>query len=145
MRKPPGKEPGYRDWAKQRVCELIASGMTLRQACREENMPTHKTVLDWVQKDPAFANQYARARDLLLEHWAEEIVEIADDGSRDTKVVGEDGREVADTEWINRSRLRVDARKWLLSKLKPGTYGDKLDVEHKGNVTVEIVKFPDAG
>jgi hypothetical protein len=78
----------------------------------------------------------------------EEILEIADDASRDT-IQTEHGQR-ADNEWIARSRLRVDARKWLMARLAPKKYGDKMLKEHTGadggpvlsSLTVNFVKPP---
>lgn len=141
MRKPAGKDIGYRDWAKKRIVELISAGNSLRAACREENMPDPSTVLAWTKKDPEFAQQYARARELLLEHWAEQIIEIADDSSGDVEI-GPDGKARLNGEFANRSRLRVDSRKWLLSKLMPKVYGDKVsqDVKVEGALEVSWAK-----
>ena len=115
----------------------MAEGESLRSICRDPEMPHRSTVHQWLSKNPEFAIQYALARELMVEHWADEILEIADDGTTDfvTKV-GRNGAEyeAVDQEHIQRSRLRVDARKWLMSKLKPGVYGDHLDVEHSGVV-----------
>ena len=60
---------------------------------------------------------------------AEQILEISDDVSSDYTEL-EDGRKVIDHEAIQRSRLRVDTRKWLASKLYPKRYGDRVDVDH---------------
>jgi hypothetical protein len=87
--------------------------------------------MKWAREIPAFTEQYTKARKDLLEYWAEEILDIADDGSNDwIKREKEEGRieTVVDSEHINRSRLRVDTRKWLLSKLDAKKYGDKLAV-----------------
>ena len=69
----------------------------------------------------------ARARDIGLERMAEETVEIADDSGLDV-VMTEDGPR-ADGEVVQRAKLRVDTRKWLLSKLAPKRYGDRLQVD----------------
>jgi hypothetical protein len=113
------------------VCRRMSAGESLRQLCRDPQMPCTTTVLKWARDMPEFREQYAHAREDLLAHWAQEITEIADDGSidwieRETK----SGRmlTVPDQEHINRSRLRIDARKWLLSKLAPRKYGDKLEL-----------------
>ena len=102
-------------------------------------MPNRPTVYLWMNKNPAFASQYAQARESLYEHWADEILTIADDGTTDyvTKV-GRNGHEyeAVDQEHIQRSRLRVDSRRWLLSKLKPGVYGDRLESVLSGQVDV---------
>jgi hypothetical protein len=98
-------------------------------------MPAPSTVRLWVLQDQSLAEQYARARESLYEHWADELLEISDDGSNDymerlTK--NGDTETVVNNEHINRSRLRVDSRKWLLSKLLPKKYGDKASVELTG-------------
>lgn len=90
--------------------------------------------MKWAREIPEFTQQYAKAREALLEHWAEEIVEIADDGSNDwVQSHDEDnpGYRV-NGEHINRSRLRVDTRKWLLSKLAAKKYGDRVAAELSG-------------
>lgn len=95
-------------------------------------MPSTSAVLRWVRQFPEFRQRYVQARESLLEHWAEEITEIADDGSNDwMERRGEEGAPagwVANGEHIQRSRLRVDTRKWLLSKLAPKKYGDRVNV-----------------
>ena len=85
---------------------------------------------------------------------ADEITDIADDSSNDwmdRKTKSGDTIRVIDHEAINRSRLRVDARKWIASKLKPKKYGEKLDLTHQGpnggpiRSKSEVVIFPDGG
>lgn len=97
-------------------------------------MPCIATVMKWARDFPDFTEQYARAREALQEHWAEEILDIADDSTNDwvdREVKG--GRHVRslDEERVSRARLRIDSRKWLLSKLAPKKYGDKIDLTHQ--------------
>lgn len=129
---PAGPKTTYdRDTANE-VCRRMACGETLRGICRDEDMPPESTVRGWVIDDREnFAAQYARARRLQVDHWADEIVAVADDGAGDTWV-DEDGNERVNHDVIRRSELRVDTRKWLMSKLKPGTYGDRSKVELMG-------------
>jgi hypothetical protein len=75
--------------------------------------------------------QYLRAKELCVDAYAEEIIEISDDGSRDT-YTDEKGKEVIDREVIARSQLRIDARKWYASRLAPKKYGDKLSAMQDG-------------
>lgn len=117
------------------ICRRLSEGESLRQLCRDESMPCTSTVLKWAREIPVFSQLYTGAREALLEHWAEEINEIADDGSNDwIKRESDKGRVevVVDAEHINRSRLRVDTRKWLLSKLAPRKYGDRVTAELSG-------------
>lgn len=121
------------------ICERIADGETLRQVCRLKGIPA-STVRRWVLNDiDGFSARYTHARDLCLESWADEVVEIGDDAANDwmsrehKNSPDDDPKKVAwqvNGEHVTRSRLRVDSRKWLLSKLKPERYGDK--VEHTG-------------
>lgn len=96
-------------------------------------MPSPWAVLRYVEKDQQFAQRYAHARSLGLEVIADEIMEISDDGRNDW-IEREEGGMDANHEHINRSKLRVDSRKWLLSKMRPDKYGDasKLTVDGTG-------------
>jgi hypothetical protein len=91
-----------------RICERLAAGETLRAICRDDGMPSHGTVLNWAKAEP-FSDQYARSRETGYALMADQLTEIAD-GDGDPA----------------RDRLRVDTRKWLLSKALPKIYGDKL-------------------
>lgn len=98
-------------------------------------MPAQSTVYLWLESKPDFSEQYATSRDCGLDAMAEETLEIADDGTNDwMKRQNKDGStvDVVDSEHINRSRLRVDTRKWYLSKLAPKRYGERLQHEHSG-------------
>lgn len=112
-------------------------------------MPPERTIYGWLAAHEDFQQNYARARERQADKLAAEIIEIADDASGDTVTrTNDDGSEyeVANHEWIARSRLRVDARKWAASKLAPKKYGDKIEATHTGEVglTVKIIKFGDA-
>lgn len=101
-------------------------------------MPPEATVRGWVTDDrEGFAAQYARARDAGLDKMADEVLQIADDASRDWVKV--DGKKSLNAEHVQRSRLRFDARRWYLSKLAPKRYGDVQRVEHSGSVDVAAV------
>lgn len=124
-----GRPSDYTAETAKIICMRMAEGESLREICRGDGMPGQRTVFQWLQKHSEFAQQYAKAREQLLEHWADEIVEIADDGSNDwMERENKDGStyETVRADHINRSRLRVDTRKWLMSKLAPKKYGDRL-------------------
>lgn len=108
------------------ICERIADGESLRAICRDETMPDARTVHRWVAKDEEFRQQYARAMELRANVIFEDVIEIADDTADDT-TTNADGAEIVNHEHIARSRLRVDARKWFLSKVAPKKYGDRLE------------------
>lgn len=138
------------------ICARLAKGESLRSICRDEGMPSDVAVRQWALNDiNGFYAQYAQARDLGLDAMAEEVCEIADDGSNDyVERVNKNGETetVFNTEHVQRSRLRFDARRWYLSKLAPKKYGDRLThegdpnnplrVDHSGQVTLYM---PDNG
>ena len=132
----PRIRPTYSPAIAEEICRRLAEGEGLRAICRDEHMPTESTVRGWYVDDyQGFAAQYARARDIGLEVMAEETIEIADDSGLDV-VMTENGPR-PDGEAINRAKLRVDTRKWLLSKLAPKRYGDRLQVD--ATVSVEAM------
>ena len=112
------------------ICERLADGESLRAICLADDMPNRATVFRWLGAEATFRDQYARAREEQAETLLDEIVEIADDSAGDASDV--DGMNVLNSEHIQRSRLRVDARKWVVSKLAPKKYGDKLQTEISG-------------
>jgi len=126
----------YSDDLADEILDRLASGETLRGICRSKHIPPASTVRGWVvdNKGPGFAERYARARAMGMDEMADEIVEIADDIANDT-LLDSDGNARANSEWISRSRLRVDSRKWLMSKVAANLYGDKLDVAVTGDVS----------
>lgn len=115
------------------ICRRIADGHSLREIGGDAGMPAKPTIVRWLDRQD-FRAQYARAKEAQADHFADEILEIADDASNDwmERNVGEEVVVVPDHEHISRSKLRVDARKWLMSKMAPKKYGDKVSLEHGG-------------
>jgi hypothetical protein len=106
----------YSAAAALQICVRLSSGESLRAICRDPDMPPEGTVRGWVRDNPdGFAARYREARAMLIERWADGIIEIADD----------------ETIEPNSRRVRVDTRKWLMSKLAPHRYGDRL--AHSGD------------
>ena len=110
-----------------KICERIMAGRSLRDVCRDQDIPSRFTVYKWLAENDSFADQYARATDVRTEELADEIFEIADDASNDW-MTNAKGDKVLNAEHVQRSRLRIDARRWALSKMNPRKYGDKLQV-----------------
>jgi hypothetical protein len=138
-----GKPTKYSKDVAERVCELMAQGFTLREICKPDEMPAPSTVRWWVVNDVnGIAERYARAREAQADHWADEILEASDDGSNDWMVrQRRDGSDevVVNREHVSRSQLRVDARKWLLAKLHPAKYGERVAVDAtlNGRMTID--------
>lgn len=131
-----GRPSEYTVEAAAAICAEIACGKSVREICRADEMPAMSTIFSWLSKHSDFAEQYVRAREAQADYLAEELLEIADDGSNDwMERQGKDGETsgyVVNGEAVQRSKLRVDARKWLMSKLQPKKYGDKLQAELTG-------------
>ena len=113
----------------------MAEGESLRRICGDDDMPNKATVLRWLGDDshPGFREQYAHAGEMRADFWAEEIIEIGDDGTNDT-TEDDSGRNIVNHEIVARARLRCDNRKWLMARLAPKKYGDKM--QHTGDLTV---------
>lgn len=125
----------YNKETADRICKEISErSVSLRTICKDKSLPCTSTIYKWLTNNKSFAEQYARARDMQADLLAEEILEIADNSQGDT--LSGEGGEYANHEWINRSKLRVDARKWLASKLAPKKYGDKIDHTSGGDKLV---------
>ncbi|KAI3598735.1 hypothetical protein D8I24_5681 [Cupriavidus necator H850] len=110
------------------ICSRMAEGESLRSICRDDTMPALGTVFRWVANDKAFREQYEAAMAQRAEALFEELFEIADESCDDT-YVDENGNTKTNAEVIARSRLRVDVRKWALSKMLPKKYGDKQEID----------------
>jgi hypothetical protein len=139
-----GRPSAYTQEIADKICEQLAtSNLSLRKICEDESVPNISTVLRWLAVNEAFRDQYALARECQADFLAEEIIEIADDSSGDVMTITKNGEEseVENREFTARSRLRVDARKWVASKLKPKKYGESSKVDL--TVAKEIPLFPD--
>lgn len=115
------------------ICAKIAEGLTLNQIALDMGAAGRSTILMWVAQDKEFAEQYRLAKMAQADHFAEEIIEIADDGSNDwIEREGQRGTiyQVVDKEAVMRSKLRVDTRLRLMASFAPKKYGAKVEVEH---------------
>lgn len=124
------------------ICDLIIEGHTMRSIETQPGMPTAKTIMRWLAAHEDFLAAYQRAKEIQTESMEEEIVEISDDSSKDViEKIGKDGKPytVIDHEVVNRSRLRVDTRKWIMSKRAPKRFGDNQNVEFGGQIRATLV------
>lgn len=137
-----GRPSSYTTEIGEAICARLAKGESMRSICKDESMPCQATIYNWLASDklPQFMEQYTRGREAQAECLAEEIIAIADDGQNDTYVDSEGLRRV-DHDNIARSKLRVEARKWVAAKLLPKKYGDRMQVDHTGKVDVDITHY----
>ncbi|WP_421249106.1 terminase [Aeromonas sanarellii] len=142
-----GRRSAYTNELGEAICSAIADGVSLRAVLARPGMPSKSMVMRWLadERYMAFRDQYARAREDLADKLADEILQIADDGSNDT-FLDANGNVKVNHDVIARARLQIDARKWLASKLAPKKYGDggqrdNLGVNHGSMQVKSIVTF----
>jgi len=121
------------------IFDIIENGKSLRFALKEVKLSS-STFFIWIDEDIEKSKQYARVTELRAEALLDEMFDIVDETSYDT-IITEKGNEVPNGEWMQRSRLRYDARKWLIGKLNPKKYGDKIQQEHSGEINSTIISL----
>ena len=112
------------------ICMMLSEGLSLRQILKADTtgaLPAQSTVYEWLLRHPAFAEQYARAREEQADTNADEILDIADE--MPPEYTDEKGRTSLDLTYIQWQKNRIEARKWTAMKLKPKKYGDRMAVE----------------
>ena len=124
-----GRPTKYNIKIGKEICKRISNGESVRSIVKSEEMPSAVTIYSWLldENKKEFLNQYEIARNHQAELMFEELLEIADE-SKDI-IVGDDK---SDGARVQANRLRVDTRKWYLSKVLPKKFGDKMDVTSDG-------------
>lgn len=122
----PGRPSTFTPKIGEAICEGLIAGKPMRSILAKPGMPKARTVLDWLESDSEFARMYARARAMAAHGWACEIVHLADQAK------GKSGDE------IQARRLMVDTRKWVISKLLPKVYGERLQHDFSEGATLRL-------
>ena len=109
------------------ICRRLADGELLCDICRPARMPSRDTVRRWQSENSLFRDRYAIARDQQADALAEEAIRIARNADADTVAV---------------CRLQIDTIKWLIAKIAPRRYGEKvvLDTVVKASIGDAIEK-----
>jgi hypothetical protein len=129
----------YSEEIADQICDKLMEPMMLAEICRLPGFPTRQVVHRWLNSKPDFQKKFEIAKQLQADALVEEIFSIADDSIDDT-YCDEHGNTKPNFERIQRSRLRVDVRKWYACKIKPKLYGEKpVQFEFSGG---EIEKSP---
>ncbi len=130
-----GRPSSFTQQIADEICARLVDGESLRSICLTEGMPHISTVCRWLGSNEAFREQYARAREAQADTLFDEILDIADNASNDwMERKGEDGSAgwVLNGEHVQRSKLRIEARKWMAGKLRPKKYGERIAQEISG-------------
>ena len=113
-----GRPTKYSDTLVDTICEQIAMGRSLVNICAELDL-SYSQVMVWLQKYPDFTDKYARAKEAQADWYADEMLSVIDNAKSDRNE-------------IERAKVKIEALKWIASKLKPKKYGDKLDLTSAG-------------
>jgi len=127
--KPTGRPTEYSPAVADYICARLADGETLTAICRTRGLPSRQAVHRWRMRNDAFNDAYMRAREIGMESMSDDMLTIADDDTADTLPDGSPNHAN-----IGRARLQVDTRKFLLAKLAPKVYGDRVEVDVSGTV-----------
>lgn len=133
-RNPIGRPTTYNKATAELICVRLSDGETLTSILKAPGMPSRTAVHKWRMRFPAFEAEYTRARAAGMESMSDEILTISDDDSGDWDA--ESGK--PNSANVQRSRLMVDTRKFLMAKLAPRIYGDKVQHEHSGTVEQRV-------
>jgi len=141
-----GRPPEFTDEIADAICSGLADGRSLRSICLDSGMPSQTTVFRWLadERYASFREQYMRAREAQADTIFDEMLDIADDGSNDyVERERPDGTtyDAFDAEHVQRSRLRIDTRKWMAGKLAPKKYGEKQTIENLHGLTEEAAEW----
>lgn len=135
---PAGRPTKYTDQLGAKICALYAEGHSLRAIAEMEGL-NKSTILEWVFSKPDFSIQYARAQEIRAEIDSEEIVEISDEVPTHEVPDPDGGVSVRiDPAGVQRNKLRVDTRKWLMARRLPKKYGDKIEHNHDGGIELKV-------
>lgn len=118
----------------------IEEGASLRSILRRDDMPNRNTFFEWLHESEEKSNQYARACEVRAEQIFEEILEIADDETG-VYYYDEAGNKKVDSGAVQRKRMQTDNRKWMLGKMNPKKYGEKIQQEHSGELTTNVISL----
>ena len=139
-----GRPSSYTPEIASEICLMLSEGKSLRSICRKASFPTESTVREWALDNVnGFSAHYARAREIGYSRLAEEILTIADTPKLGKKIKKtDDGEETVIGDMVEHRKLQIDARKWMLSKMLPKVYGDKLSLEGggEGGALMVVVK-----
>lgn len=130
---------------KEEICKRIAEGESLVSILKSHSkFPDYSNVIRAIQKDEVFRKMYAQAKEDQADYLAEEILEIADDGKNDWMENNDPDNPgyKFNGEHHQRSRLRVDTRKWIASKLKPKKYGERMTHAGDENTPLGVIVYP---
>lgn len=133
-RKKRGRPTQYNEQIAAEIIKRLMLGETLPRICADGHMPSRTTVMRWASEDRAgFSDRYMRAREMQRDAWVDDIVDIADDSTRDHRkreIADGNSAIIFDKDNVERSKLRIASRQWLMAVGGPQKYGQKVEMKH---------------
>ena len=123
-----GRPSIFTDELATEICERVSLGRSLRSVCLDKDMPTKTTVMRWLDENEDFCDQYRRACEERETTHFEEMLTIADEVLPETAEVA-------------RAKLRIDTRKWVLARMNPKKYSDKVQEDNADNAVSLMAQF----
>lgn len=141
-----GRPTLYTPELAQEICERLSKGEPLSTICEDAHMPAVRTVSDWKEAQPTFSADFARARDDGHDAIAAQCFVIANTPQLGERVeIDADGKErVTREDMLGHRKLQVETRLKLLAKWDPKRYGERLDLNHSGGLTIARTGMTDA-
>lgn len=118
----PAIQRGFNPSIAEKICERIAAGESLRAICEDARMPGRTTISRWLAENEGFQKAMGLARDMQVDALADEVLHIADHEPDP-----------------HRARIRIDARIWFASKVRPKKYGARPEEPESLNQNVVVV------
>lgn len=125
----------------QEVCDKIAEGRSLLSVLKDKKTyPARSTFMKWVNESDNYAHALSEANDQRADKIFDELLQIVDNTEGDM-IELPDGSLVTNHHVVQRDRLRFDARRWILAKMQPAKYSDRINVNASVNEQVKPVEF----
>lgn len=123
-----GRPSDFTQELADRICAKLAGGESLRTVCKGDDMPSLQTIFNWIRTKPGFFEQYARAAEERTEAHNEMILDLGDEAIGKSQEVDPKSSGAV----VQAYKLKADNLKWVMSKMKPKKYGDKIDMTTNG-------------
>ena len=123
-----GRPTNYSQEIADKICEQLAQGISLRTVCLDDDMPSPASVFNWLRIHKEFLEQYQRAKDESTDALYEGLSDLGDNAIDLSQSVDPKSSSAV----VNAVKLKADNLKWMMSKMKPKKYGDKIDMTTNG-------------
>ena len=74
-----GRPTLYTPELAEQICDLVAEGTSLRKICQDHDLPTRRTILNWMTIYPEFLRQYEAAYKVQLLVVFDEMKDFVDE------------------------------------------------------------------